>query len=51
MSYFLVNSVGVNFIAFLGSYYAKFISEYGIQYDYNIIAWLIASKTAFKINI
>lgn len=51
MSDFLVNSVGVNFIASLGPDYAKFISEYGIQYDCNITAWLIASKTSSKINI
>lgn len=25
--------------------------EYGIQHDYNIIAWLIASKTSSRINI
>lgn len=51
MSDFLVNSVGVNFIASLGPDYAKLISEYGIKYDYNIIAWLTASKTYSKINI
>lgn len=51
MSDSLVHSVGVNFTASLGPYYAKFVSEYGIQYDYNIIARLIASKTSSKINI
>lgn len=51
MSDFLVNLVGVNFIASLGPDYAKFISEDRIRYDYNIIAWLIASKTSSKINI
>ena len=51
MSGFPVKSVGINFIASLGLDYAKFILEYGIQHDYNIIAWLIASKTSSKINI
>lgn len=49
MSGFLVHSVGVNFIASLGPDYAKFISKYGIQYDYNIIAWLIARKPPLKL--
>lgn len=43
--------MGVNFIASLGLDYAKFISEYGVQYEYNIITQLIASKTSSKINI
>lgn len=43
--------MGVNFIASLGPDYAKFISEYGIQYEYNIITQLIESKTSSKINI
>lgn len=51
MSDFLLNSVGVKFIASLSSDYTKFISEYGIQYDYHIITWLIACKTSSKINI
>ena len=51
MSGFPVKSVGINFIASLGLDYVKFILEYGIQHDYNIITWLIASKTSSKINI
>lgn len=51
MSDFPVKSVGINFIASLGPDYAKFMLEYGIQHDYNIIAWLIASKTSSRINI